>query len=260
MGQGVLGYVAESGTPIWNEIGHSLKSSLPPYAWPDESAVLAVPLTVGRRLVGAIEILKTAPKRGFRASDLNLLDMFAQQAAIAIENAQLFASAKRLAQTDSLTGLYNRRHFFELAQREFQRARRYDRPLSALMLDIDHFKRVNDNFGHAIGDQVLIEVAEICNRELRQIDLIGRFGGEEFAILLIETNLQAAQRVAERLRETIEKAIRPSNENLSILITTSVGVAYLNEDCPNLDTLLDQADKALYVAKQSGRNKVALMV
>jgi diguanylate cyclase (GGDEF)-like protein len=163
---------------------------------------------------------------------------------------------QRLAITDPLTGLYNRRHFFELGEREIQGARRYKRSLSAIMMDIDHFKLVNDTYGHRIGDQVLQEIAERCRRAVRMVDVVGRYGGEEFAIILPETDLAAACRVADRLRESISGQTI-ATEAGPVVVTTSLGVSTLRNGTTKLDNLLDGADQALYVAKRSGRNRVS---
>ncbi|HEX4944136.1 MAG TPA: diguanylate cyclase [Usitatibacteraceae bacterium] len=157
------------------------------------------------------------------------------------------------AHTDALTGLANRRRFFEIADAELARSKRYDTPLSLLMLDIDHFKEVNDTHGHHAGDRVLEELARTCRNILRTVDVAGRVGGEEFAILLPETALEGAVEVAERLREAIEKTEVTRKEGVPLRITVSIGVAMLTGTA-NLDTLMSQADAALYDAKRNGRN------
>jgi diguanylate cyclase (GGDEF)-like protein len=176
-------------------------------------------------------------------------------AGIAIQNARMFREMQVLAITDSLTGLHNRRHFFDQAGREFDRARRYRHFLSAIMLDIDHFKSFNDAHGHAAGDRVLRAVALLCRKSLREIDILGRYGGEEFAALLPETPLPAAWNAAERLRRGVaELAVETEHGNLSV--TVSVGLAAMTDDCPDLPALLARADAALYAAKAAGRNRV----
>jgi diguanylate cyclase (GGDEF)-like protein len=171
----------------------------------------------------------------------------------ALRNA--LAEVQRLASTDPLTELPNRRRFFELANLELQRVLRHGRSLAAIMLDIDWFKGVNDSFGHAAGDQVLSTVAKHCRETVRQIDVLGRIGGEEFAILLPETNLDSACRVAERLRRIIA-GTPVETESGSVDITASFGVMTLDDTHATLDTLLAGADKALYQAKRDGRNRV----
>jgi diguanylate cyclase (GGDEF)-like protein len=174
------------------------------------------------------------------------------------ERKKVQAELERIATLDPLTGLFNRRHFFELTQQELERSRRYNRPISIIMLDIDHFKQVNDRFGHLVGDRVIVEVARRIQKALRRIDLACRYGGEEFAILLPETNLRQAEMVATRLWQLVTKQPTVSGE-LKLKITVSVGVAtYQLEGMITVDTLLDQADQAMYQAKEAGRNRVVI--
>lgn len=161
------------------------------------------------------------------------------------------------ATVDSMTEVYNRRHFLELGKAEFERFQRYQRPLSLLMIDIDHFKSVNDRFGHATGDLALREVARICAEDRRKVDMVGRLGGEEFAILLPETNETQAQLLAERIRQKIEKT-NIEAENLSLRLTVSIGIAAASLSMSGVPALLLAADKALYKAKADGRNRVEL--
>lgn len=160
---------------------------------------------------------------------------------------------ERLAKTDGLTGLLNRRSLFEVATQEFSRARRYNRIISILMLDIDHFKRINDTYGHPVGDAVIQEVASILKETLRETDFIGRYGGEEFAVILPETTLEQASEVAERIRYRIhEQTI--TNEFNSLQVTVSLGIATLKAEMNSVEEMLKQADQALYQAKSNGRN------
>lgn len=164
---------------------------------------------------------------------------------------------ERLAQTDMLTGLANRRHFMTLAEQELARAVRYGGKLSVLMMDIDHFKNVNDTYGHNVGDLVIQKLGQLCQETLRQnIDLAGRIGGEEFAIILPETDSQQAIDAAERLRQVIAQAEVPVEQGEPCHFTVSVGVASLAVQKTNLDTLLACADQSLYEAKSQGRNRV----
>jgi diguanylate cyclase (GGDEF)-like protein/PAS domain S-box-containing protein len=168
------------------------------------------------------------------------------------------AELKRQAHIDHLTGVSNRGHFMVQAEQELSRAVRYDNPLSLYMLDIDFFKKVNDNYGHKIGDLVLIKLAEVCRQTLREVDIIGRVGGEEFVILLPETDLVEATEVAERLRESIAKSKVPLESGLPLHFTVSIGVTSLVSKDDNMDVLLNLADKALYEAKEKGRNRVCV--
>lgn len=217
---------------------------------------LGVPLIVGDQVIGMLAVDSSKPNF-FTADHARLVAAFADQVALAIQNARLFSEVQQLASTDGLTGLHNRRHFMELARREFGRARRYQRPLTAIMMDIDNFKQVNDTYGHAVGDQALKIVSDRCRKTVRDIDVLGRYGGDEFAALLLETDLDGARVVAERLRRcVVEPSIVIGGGNL--VITVSVGVAILDKTCTALDTLLVRADQALYVAKQAGRNQMSI--
>ncbi len=164
---------------------------------------------------------------------------------------------KRLALTDSLTGAGNRRHMQDRGADEIARARRHDRALSVLMLDIDHFKQVNDTFGHAVGDDVLRRLAQTCTGQLRDVDVFCRFGGEEFAVLMPDTDLERAIAAAERLRHAVGTLVfQPPETNETLSVTISLGAASLTDDDVTIESILDRADEALYRAKRGGRNRV----
>lgn len=162
---------------------------------------------------------------------------------------------EHLAQTDFLTGLANRRHFLELADKELARVRRYGSPLSLAVLDLDRFKEINDTYGHKVGDTVLEQFSKICRATLRESDVMGRIGGEEFAILFPETTLPEAVDVADRLRETVAATRIPLERGLPIQATVSVGVASFADADVNIDVFMNRADAALYDAKRGGRNR-----
>jgi diguanylate cyclase (GGDEF)-like protein/PAS domain S-box-containing protein len=171
------------------------------------------------------------------------------------EQKRLEENLREMATTDSLTGLFNRRHFWDLSERELARAKRAYHAVSLLMIDLDHFKSVNDTYGHEVGDRVLKLVADVVLGNLREIDVMGRIGGEEFAVLLPDTGLSDAVMVAERLREAVSREEVASDKG-RVSITISIGVAGGSGDPPDLETLLRQADDALYAAKRKGRNRV----
>ncbi|MCP4322784.1 MAG: diguanylate cyclase [Alteromonadales bacterium] len=163
---------------------------------------------------------------------------------------------KRLANTDHLTNLYNRRYFIKQGEREFSRARRYNKPFAIISLDIDHFKEVNNNFGHTAGDNVLKEVSRLLLGSIRKEDVLARIGGEEFTILLPETDLENSQVLAERIRNTIQNEIICYRDLLPISVTISLGLTLLNEKDNDFDEILVRVDEALYKAKTGGRNKL----
>lgn len=162
---------------------------------------------------------------------------------------------EKLATTDGMTGLHNRRHFMKLAEAEWGRFQRHGRPLSLLMLDVDYFKSINDRFGHYVGDQVVAQIAALCREGRRVSDVVARIGGEEFALLLPETTAQAAYAVAERLRRDVELSPLLSNSN-GLAVTVSIGVAEAGPDMSGIIGLMKDADRALYEAKGAGRNRV----
>jgi diguanylate cyclase (GGDEF)-like protein/PAS domain S-box-containing protein len=252
MGEGVMGAIALTRQPLIVEDYSAWEGRMPEYADIDgQFTSLGVPLMAGDELLGVIMLGDIKSNRIFSQDELNLLKLFAQEAALAIRNARLFEQMKSLAAHDALTGLYNRGHFFRLAAIEVERAARYNKPLAAIMLDIDKFKRVNDSYGHAAGDQVLQAVTHLCIESIRMVDIIGRYGGEEFAIILPEADLEQARIVAERLCAAI--ACTPyATGHGTVNLSACLGVAVLNPEQVNLDVLLDQADQALYLAKQQG--------
>ncbi|HXI12653.1 MAG TPA: diguanylate cyclase [Thermoanaerobaculia bacterium] len=164
---------------------------------------------------------------------------------------------ERLSMTDALTNVYNRRHFHQEWIRSFEQARRYERPLSIAMIDVDHFKSVNDTYGHAAGDDVLREVAAVLQGSIRSTDLLARFGGEEFAVILPELTLEQAEEFGGKLRKTAEKTLFDVNDTTTTHVCVSVGVASLSRSSvDSAKELLDAADRALYRAKAKGRNRV----
>ncbi|MBE1427067.1 diguanylate cyclase (GGDEF)-like protein/PAS domain S-box-containing protein [Desulfomicrobium macestii] len=172
------------------------------------------------------------------------------------ERRDLRLELERQATTDSLTGVANRRHFLNSVLKEIKRCERHGCTLSLLMLDIDHFKAVNDTFGHAMGDSTLKAFAQTCQEELRTSDLFGRIGGEEFALLLMETDMETACTVAERIRARVEKMELFTKDARPVHITTSIGVAELRLKAETVSDLMIRADQALYNAKNLGRNRV----
>ena len=232
---------------------------------------MGIPLLIRDHLIGMLALDSEEIGR-FNEKHARLASAFGDQVAIALENARLFEETRRLATINSLTGLLNRRHFMELTRHEFQRASRYSKHLSIMMLDIDHFKRINDTYGHLIGDQVLQKVASICQENLRSADISGRFGGEEFVFLLPETPLKRpddktidtseldplpAQSVAERLRQKVaDTTIATEFGKLSI--TVSLGVAEYTAAISDIEKVIDLADRALLQAKSQGRNRVVI--
>lgn len=216
---------------------------------------LCVPLHIGDRVLGSLNLAFYEPVQSEMVRR-NFYTTIAQQLSAAIERTSLFEDVQRLAITDPLTGLFNRRHLAYLADRELRRAVRMDRPLAVIMMDLDHFKQVNDLYGHMTGDRILKEIALRCQQGLRQMDLLARYGGEEFIFLLPECDFERAVQVAERLREAISEAPFYTPSDL-IWVTASFGVsAKIPGEEITLENMIQEADISLYSAKATGRNNV----
>ena len=219
-------------------------------------SILIVPLNIGSNRIGVLSAQSYQPHM-YSKDDREILELLASNVAIAIENARLFEEVRQLAITDPLTKLLNRRKFEELALREFDRSRRYHRPLCVIMVDLDQFKQINDTHGHLVGDQALVTLAAMFKQNLRTIDTLARVGGEEFAVLLPETAAIEALATAERLRKGCEKMNLTSGHG-TISLTISLGVTELDDMCITLTELIDRADHALYASKRNGRNRSTL--
>jgi len=204
--------------------------------------------------IGVLSAMKSAIS-AFGEADIRLFEAVAEHVAIALENARAYQMTKELSHRDDLTGLYNRRYFFERFERELERGKRYDRTFSLIMLDLDHFKRYNDQFGHLSGDRALREVARSLAKNIRKVDILARYGGEEFVIILPETDKNDASMVAEKLRLSVEKIGLGASEG-GELLTITAGVASFPLDSTEAIDLIEYADKALYVGKAQGRNRV----
>jgi diguanylate cyclase (GGDEF)-like protein len=222
-------------------------------------ALLAMPLLAdGIKPVGAIGLYRKAPD-SFAKDEIELLRKIAGQAALVIDRLTQYQHHRELSMTDELTGIFNRRYFNQRFDREMLRAQRYERPLTVIMIDIDHFKTFNDAHGHLMGDQVLKGVADLLEHNLRKADILARFGGEEFVIILPEIDKDRGRKVAEKLRRAVERAEFPKEETQPLgRLTISLGLASFPEDSSRAPDLLERADRALYLAKTLGRNQVAV--
>jgi diguanylate cyclase (GGDEF)-like protein len=209
---------------------------------------LVVPLRGEKGMVGSLAAVSRSSTPGFSEETVGVLEGIARRAGPALSTARLFAEARQLADLDSLTGLYNRRTFHDCLAREVARARRYERRLAVLVLDVDNFKRINDQIGHLAGDSVLAEVAERIRTVIRASDIAGRVGGDEFAIILPESSTSDGERLAERIIRSVGTA--PVGRAGALKV--SVGVAELARD-ETPDRVFERADEALYRAKGTGK-------
>jgi diguanylate cyclase (GGDEF)-like protein len=226
-------------------------------SWVGEVGGPRKPLSLGLGFSadGETTVLLFPPETGFSKETRTHAEWLASQAAVALDNARLHDIVQRQAITDDLTGLVNRRRFIEALDAEIERARRFGSALTIVLADLDNFKQVNDEFGHHGGDVVLRTFADLIRSHVRDVDVSGRIGGEEFAILLPETDRAGAARVAERMRRSLNAAAISISEESKIWAASSFGVAELGPEQSG-DDLLKAADAALYRAKDEGKNRV----
>lgn len=257
LGEGVSGEVARTGKPLYVRDTSRDDRYLHYHGeFQEEGSLLSVPLHYKREVLGVANFGR-GRVASFTENDLRIFGLVANQIALAIANARLYSKTRELAIRDDLTGLFNRRHFQEVLHIEWKRAVRFRRALTVLMIDVDFFKSFNDTHGHLFGDQVLRRIAELLHRNVREVDTLARFGGEEFVVLLPDTDRAGALHVAEKLRQLVERERFPiPGEDKHQALTISLGIAGYPDDAPQMDDLIDHADIALYDAKDSGRNRV----
>ncbi len=266
-------HVLDAAAPVgFHHVGQSEIADHACYAKFGLETYIGAPLIADGQRFGTLSFSSPAPRsRPVTDGELELTRLFAKWIGLEIQMERHTAALKaeidarkraesrlqQLARTDELTSVSNRRHYLEVSEPEFKRARRHERPLSVIMLDADHFKIINDSYGHQVGDLVLSELARECQRRLRDNDVIGRIGGEEFAITLPETSASAARRVAERIHEALADVEIPLDTG-SLRFTVSMGIASLEKGDIDFTGLMQRADEALYEAKAAGRNCTAV--
>ena len=227
-------------------------------------SIALLPLVRYGNLIGSLNLGSEDGSRFIEGAATDFLQRLATIVAICLENATNLERLKRVGLTDSLTGVNNRRFFDQRLIEETARAQRTNEPLACLFMDVDHFKAVNDQHGHQLGDQVLRKIAGLIREQLRASDVLGRYGGEEFSALLVNANSDSALEIAERIRAVIEKQSFTTSESQTMSVTISIGVATLPTKCADIESdrlsedLVDRADQAVYQAKHKGRNLVVL--
>lgn len=210
-----------------------------------------LPLSINKNRIGYLVTSR------IKEEEKDKFYILSQQFLLGVKRALLYNKIQELAITDSLTGVFSRRYLLERLDEEIERSGKFKYRLAFLMLDIDHFKDYNDRFGHLVGDAILKEVANVIKEGVRQIDLVGRYGGEEFSIILTETGRDQAKFIAERIRQAVEERnIRVYDENLKV--TVSIGISIFPENAEEASMLIDNADKSLYQAKEKGRNRTCI--
>jgi len=219
-------------------------------------STINAPLHIRGELMGILFVDSASPNM-YSEEMADTVMAFANQASLAINNAQLFERNQQLAITDDLTGVYNRRYLVRFGEREVERALRYNDPLALIMFDIDHFKQINDSHGHAVGDEILVKVSRRCRQAVREIDIVARYGGDEFVIILTKADLAVAEQVARRVKNVTQSTpIKTSAGSLRVEI--SLGVVEMGSEQQTLDGLLVHVDDLLYAAKESGGDRIQL--
>jgi len=260
LGEGLAGHVARSGEPVLLADARSD----PRFAARFDAAsglvtgsVVAVPLRSKGRVLGVVELVNPQGTRRFDGDDLRTLQALADYAAIAIDNARAYERIRELTLQDEHTGLYNARHLWQQLELEVARSHRTGRPFSLVFLDLDRFKQVNDRHGHQAGSAVLREVGELVRARIRAIDVPVRYGGDEFVVLLPETDRAQARAAAERLREGVNAEVFLRGRGLAVHVTASFGLATYPADGRTPEELVQRADAAMYRVKETTRDGIA---
>ena len=261
IGEGIAGIAAERGKPLI--VREVLKDKRCSKYFKDVKGlapkdVLCVPIMSKKNIIGVLELVNKKNDRIFTKNEQELLLKFADQASMAIERASLYHKMANLAITDDLTKLFNLRYLYRVLDTEVKRCRRYHSTFAIIFLDLDSFKLVNDTHGHLIGSKTLVEVARMLAGSLRDVDIIARYGGDEFVIVLPHTTVEMAYKIAARIQNDINRHSFLTEEGLSLKITASFGVAGYPDHAGDETELLRIADGAMYTAKGMGRNRVVV--
>ena len=261
IGEGIAGIAAERGKPVI--VRDVLKDKRCSKYFKDVKGlapkdVLCIPIMSKKNIIGVLELVNKKNDRIFTKNEQELLLKFADQASMAIERASLYHKMANLAITDDLTKLFNLRYLYRVLDTEVKRCRRYHSTFAIIFLDLDSFKLVNDTHGHLIGSKTLVEVARMLAGSLRDVDIIARYGGDEFVIVLPHTTVEMAYKIAARIQNDINRHSFLTDEGLSLKITASFGVAGYPDHAGDETELLRIADGAMYTAKGMGRNRVVV--
>lgn len=260
LGDKIAGWVAKRGEAMLVENietdERTKRASRPHYRG---KSFVSLPLIHKDKICGVLNVADKEGSSVFTEDDLKYISIIINQAAIAIENAKLYQEVKNLAITDGLTNLFNHRYFKELIVKEINRAKRYGRPLSLVMFDIDDFKTYNDCYGHLMGDHILRTIGTILKNNAREVDIVCRYGGEEFMMILPETDVNGAMAIADKIRETISAGIAQDKnfKQLDKHITVSGGIAQYERKMTK-EQLVQKTDQALYQAKREGKNRICV--
>jgi diguanylate cyclase (GGDEF)-like protein len=263
MGEGIAGWVAREGIPL---VVPDVSSDERFIGKIDKAihfktkSLMCVPIRIHDQVLGVLELVNKKTGKAFSKEDLDLLMRLVDLTAIAIERTSLYQKMTELALTDDLTKLFNTRYLNRTIEIEIQRSTRYQTSVSLIFMDVDYFKRINDRYGHLIGSKVLVEMGQLLLRTLRTIDIVARYGGDEFVVVLPQTPPTAATQIAERMRKSIEQNTFLKKEGYALKLTASFGVASYPETAKSKEDLIRLADDAMYTVKHQTRNAVYAIV
>jgi diguanylate cyclase (GGDEF)-like protein len=259
LGEGIAGWVAKEGIPvIVPDVSKDNRFScrIDKVIHFKIRSLLSVPIISKGKTIGVIEVVRKDREKPFTKDDLDFMLKLVDLAALAIERATLYQKMAELVITDDLTKLFNTRYLHRTLDTEIYRCDRYKTSLSLIFMDVDHFKIINDTYGHLVGSKLLVEIAQLLLKHLRTADIVARYGGDEYVIVLPQTPPEAASRIAERLRKNIEQNIFLRKDGYFIKVTASFGVASYPESAKTKEDLLRLADEAMYRIKNTTRNGV----
>ncbi len=259
LGEGIAGWVAKEGVPVvipdvskdprfYEKIDRAIHFKT--------KSMMCVPIKSKGRVLGVLEVVNKATGEPFTQADLDLLLRLVDHAAIAVERASLYQKMAEMAITDDLTKLFNLRYLNRTIDTEIERSNRYGSSVSVIFMDLDYFKNVNDQYGHLVGSKLLVEVAQLLLRNLRTIDIVARYGGDEFVVVLPQTNPRAAFMIAERIRRSMLRNVFLKNEGYSLRLTASFGIASYPESAKTREELIRFSDEAMYKVKNTTRDGV----
>ncbi len=261
LGEGIAGWVAQTGEPVLVENVKDdprFASRIDEVTMTDTRSVVCVPIRGRERVLGVIELVNFLGKGSFRKDDIPILKNLADYAAIALENARYVQRIHELTITDDCTSLYNARHLNFVLDAEIYRSTRYGYEFSVIFLDLDHFKQVNDTYGHLVGSKLLWMIGDVVKGHLRMIDYAFRYGGDEFVVLLPQTSKENSLAVVRRIKDLLNSKVFFTEEGLNIKVTGSFGVASFPADGRTRKEILRMADEAMYLVKNTTRNSIAL--
>ncbi|TAL28267.1 MAG: diguanylate cyclase [Nitrospirae bacterium] len=259
LGEGIAGWVAQEGVPvIVPDVSKDerFSSRVDKQTHFKTKSLMCVPIKSKGRVIGVLEVVNKVTGGQFTNEDLSLLMRLIDQASLAIERTSLYQKMAELAVTDDLTKLFNTRYLNRTIEMEIHRSNRYNTSISLIFIDIDHFKNINDIHGHLVGSKTLVEMGQMIIKSLRTIDIVARYGGDEFVVVLPQTTPGAAAQIAERIRASVEQNVFLKKEGYGLKVTASFGVASYPESAKTKEDLLRLADEAMYRVKNTTRNGV----